>query len=107
KIPLESKPFLLLATLLERPGQLVTREDLRRKIWPPGTYVDFGRCVNIAVTKLRHALSDSSDNPRYIETLPKRGYRLVAPVEERGQKRELIAASPGGATKRKIRLAIL
>ena len=86
KIPLEAKPFRLLATLLERPGQLVTRGELRRRIWPPGTYVDFGRCVNIAATKVRHALADSSHHPRYIETLPKRGYRLIAPVEARGHR---------------------
>jgi DNA-binding winged helix-turn-helix (wHTH) protein/tetratricopeptide (TPR) repeat protein len=106
KIPLEAKPFRLLATLLERPGQLVTREDLREKIWPPGTYVDFGRCVNIAVTKLRHALSDTSDNSRYIETLPKRGYRFIAPVEMRGNHHELLAdrAETG---ERKIRIAIV
>ena len=107
KIPLEDKPFQLLATLLERPGQLVTREDLRRKIWPPGTYVDFGRCVNIAVTKLRHALSDSSDSPRYVETLPKRGYRLIAPVEERDQTAQLLATGGEAVSKQKLRLAIL
>jgi DNA-binding winged helix-turn-helix (wHTH) protein/tetratricopeptide (TPR) repeat protein len=108
KIPLEAKPFRLLATLLERPGQLVTREDLRRKIWPPGTYVDFGRCVNIAVTKLRHALSDSSDNSSYIETLPKRGYRFIAPVEIRGNQYELLVGDRAeAAAERKIRIAIV
>jgi DNA-binding winged helix-turn-helix (wHTH) protein/tetratricopeptide (TPR) repeat protein len=107
KIPLEAKPFQLLATLLERPGQLVTRQDLRLKIWPPGTYVDFGRCVNIAVTKLRHALSDSSDNPRYIETLPKRGYRFIASVEKRGQNRQVLPGNRDDKPDRKIRVAFL
>ena len=107
KNPLEDKPFQLLAILLERPGQLVTREDLRRKIWPPGTYVDFSRCVNIAVTKLRHALSDSSDTPRYVETLPKRGYRLIASVEEKDQAVQLLASGQAADSKRKLRLAIL
>src|SRR5712664_385691 len=106
KIPLEAKPFRLLATLLERPGQLVTRDELGRRIWPPGTYVDFGRCVNIAVTKVRHALADSSHDPRYIETLPKRGYRFIAPVETRGHRLQSQGTREDG-TKRKIRIAIL
>src|ERR1700688_1177124 len=89
RVPIEAKPFQLLATLLERPGRLVTREDLRHKLWSDGTYVDFGRSLNIAVRKLRRALSDSADSPQYVETLPKRGYRFIAPIEVKGQRHQL------------------
>jgi len=80
RIKLQDQPFKILVALLERPGELVTREELRRRIWPTESFGDFDHAVNIAVGKLRAALSDSPETPRFIETLPRRGYRFVAPV---------------------------
>lgn len=80
KIRLQAQPFAVLKALLERPGELVTREELRTKIWGEDTFVDFDRALNKAVTAIRDALGDSAESPRFVETLPKRGYRLVAPV---------------------------
>jgi Tol biopolymer transport system component/DNA-binding winged helix-turn-helix (wHTH) protein len=76
----QDQPFRVLQILLERPGEVVTREELQEQIWPADTFVDFDRGLNNAVKRLRDALSDSADNPRYIETLPKRGYRFIAPI---------------------------
>ena len=82
KVNLQEQPFQILASLLEHPGELVTREELRRKLWSGDTFVDFDRNLNKAINKLRLALSDSAENPRFIETLPRRGYRFIAPVSE-------------------------
>ncbi len=81
KIKLQDQPFVILTMLLERPGQLVTREELRLKLWPADTFVDFDHGLNNAINRLREALGDSADAPRFVETLPRRGYRFVAPVE--------------------------
>ena len=81
RIKLQDQPFLVLAALLEKPGEVVTREVLQQRIWPDGTYVDFDQSLNKAVNKLRDALADSADRPRYIETLPRRGYRFIGAVE--------------------------
>jgi Tol biopolymer transport system component/DNA-binding winged helix-turn-helix (wHTH) protein len=80
KIRLQEQPFQVLAILLERPGELVTREELRSRLWPADTFVDFDHGLNAAVKRLRDALSDSAENPRFIETLARRGYRLLVPV---------------------------
>ena len=80
KVRLRGQPFHLLAELAARPMEVVTREDLRRKLWPPETFVDFENSLNIAVNKLRQALGDSAENPLFVETLPRVGYRFVAPV---------------------------
>jgi DNA-binding winged helix-turn-helix (wHTH) protein len=80
RIALQDKPFQLLAALLERPGDLVTREELRQRLWPESVFTDFEHGLNKAVNKLRRALDDLTDEPRYVETLPRRGYRFVAPV---------------------------
>jgi Tol biopolymer transport system component/DNA-binding winged helix-turn-helix (wHTH) protein len=77
---LQEQPFLVLAALLEHPGEVVTREELVRRLWPDGTFVDFDRGLNAAVTRLRQALSDSAESPRYVETVARRGYRLLAPI---------------------------
>jgi len=82
KLKLSGQPFEILAMLMERPGQLVTREELRKRIWSEDTFVDFGHGLNAAVNKLRETLSDSAEDPRYIETLPRRGYRFIAKIEE-------------------------
>jgi TolB-like protein/DNA-binding winged helix-turn-helix (wHTH) protein/Tfp pilus assembly protein PilF len=82
RIRLQEQPFQILTMLLDRRGELVTREELRKRIWRDDTFVDFDHSLNAAVMRLRDALSDSSDNPRFIETVPKRGYRFVASIEE-------------------------
>jgi TolB-like protein/DNA-binding winged helix-turn-helix (wHTH) protein/Tfp pilus assembly protein PilF len=84
KISLQDQPFRLLALLLERAGEVVTREELRDKLWPADTFVDFDHSLNTAVRKLREALGDSAETPRYVETLARRGYRFVAPLAEPG-----------------------
>jgi DNA-binding winged helix-turn-helix (wHTH) protein len=80
KIKLQDQPFQVLAMLLERSGQPVTREELQKKLWSADTFVDFDRSLNKAINRLREALEDSAENPRFIETVPKRGYRFIAPV---------------------------
>jgi len=80
RIKLQEQPFHVLAVLLQQPGEMVTREDLRNQIWPADTFVDFDNSLNTSINKLREALGDSADNPRFIETLPRRGYRFIAPV---------------------------
>jgi|SRR5882672_475488 len=82
RIKLVGQPFEILAVLISRPGQLVTREELRTELWPGDTFVDFNHGLNAAVNKLRDALCDSAEDPKYIETLPRRGYRFVAAVEK-------------------------
>ncbi len=81
KIRLQEQPFQVLAMLLEHPGDVVTREDLRQKLWPADTFVDFDHSLNTAINKLREALGDSASNPRFVETLARRGYRFIAPVQ--------------------------
>ena len=81
KIKLQEQPFQVLEILLERPGEIVTREELRERLWPADTFVDFDHSMNSAVKKLREALGDQPDNPRFVETLHRRGYRFIAPVE--------------------------
>jgi len=82
KIKLQEQPCRILAILLEQRGEVVTREELRKRLWSDDTFVDFDHSLNTAIMRLREALSDSSDNPRFIETLPRHGYRFIAPVEE-------------------------
>jgi TolB-like protein/DNA-binding winged helix-turn-helix (wHTH) protein/Flp pilus assembly protein TadD len=81
RLKLHRQPFQVLSLLLERPGDLVTREELRQKLWPAETFVDFDTGLNSAVKKLRDALCDSADEPRYIETLPRRGYRFIGQLQ--------------------------
>jgi len=79
-VRLENQPFQILAALLEHPGEVVSRDDLRTSLWPDGTYVEFDEGLNTAVMKLRYALGDTADNPTFVETIPRRGYRFIAPV---------------------------
>jgi cholera toxin transcriptional activator len=81
RIRLNAQPFQVLALLLERPGELLTREEISRELWPDGTFVDYEHGVNSAVNRIREALGDTAGNPRFVETLARRGYRFVAPVE--------------------------
>ncbi len=87
RIRLREQAFQVLAALLENPGEVVTREELRDRLWPDGTFVDFDHSLNAAVNSIREVLGDSAASPRFVETLPRRGYRFITPVEK-----------PGGAT---------
>src|SRR5262252_3178569 len=82
KLLLRDQPLKLLVALLDQPGELVPRETLVRRLWPEGTFVDFDRGLNKAVLHLREALGDSAEHPQFIETLPRKGYRFVAPVTQ-------------------------
>src|SRR5712664_157163 len=81
RIRLQDQPLQVLAMLLENPGGVVTRDELRQRLWPTDTFVDFDHGLNNAINRLRDALNDSAEAPRFIETLPKRGYRFISPVE--------------------------
>src|SRR6266566_3841155 len=81
RIRLQEQPLQVLAMLLERPGDVVTRDELRQKLWPADTFVDFDHSLNTAVNKIREALGDSASSPRFVETLARRGYRFLVPVE--------------------------
>jgi len=81
RIKLNAQPFQVLLLLLDRPGQLLTREEISRELWPDGTFVDYEHGVNSAVNRIREALGDTAASPRFVETLARRGYRFVAPVE--------------------------
>jgi cholera toxin transcriptional activator len=88
RIRLQEQPFQVLAVLLQNAGTVVTRDELREKIWPADTFVDFDHSLNTAVNKIRESLGDSASNPRFVETLARRGYRFVAPVDR-------VPTSPG------------
>jgi TolB-like protein/DNA-binding winged helix-turn-helix (wHTH) protein/Flp pilus assembly protein TadD len=83
KVKVQEQPFQVLAMLLARPGELVTREEIRSRLWPQDTFIDFDHGLNAAVRRLRDALNDNAEASRYVETLPRRGYRFIAPVEQR------------------------
>jgi DNA-binding winged helix-turn-helix (wHTH) protein len=109
RIKLQEQPFLVLKVLLARHGEIVSREELRSQIWSADTFVDFDNGLNTAINKLREALGDSADSPRFIETLPRRGYRFIAPVTDvdgttRGSPAGARAATP--ARSRKIAVAV-
>src|SRR6266478_242426 len=99
RVKLQEQPFQVLTILLRCPGEVVTREELRNQNWPADTFVDFDNSLNTAINQLREALGYSADNPRFIETLPRRGYRFIAPVTEvdgttRGAATSVRVASP-------------
>jgi TolB-like protein len=100
KIILRQQPCQVLALLLEHPGQVITRDDLRRRLWTDQVFVDFDNCLNIAIARLRTVLGDSAEHPRFIETLPKRGYRFIGDVSR-------IPAAGETRLARKPRLAVL
>ncbi len=83
KVKLQEQPFQILAMLLERPGEIVTREELRARLWSADTFVDFDHGLNSAIRRLRDVLGDSAENPSFVETLGRRGYRFIAPVASR------------------------
>ncbi len=112
RIKLQEQPFHVLTVLLQRPGEVVTREELRNQNWPADTFVDFDNSLNTAINKLREALGDSADNPRFIETLPRRGYRFIAPVTgvdgtARGSASEVSAAARTRSRKIVVTVAVV
>jgi len=94
KIKLQGQPFEALAMLLERPGEVVTREEFRKRLWPEDTFVDFEHSLNTAIKKLRQALGEDKSKPRFVETLPKRGYRFIGEVEQREKQRARRESAP-------------
>jgi DNA-binding winged helix-turn-helix (wHTH) protein len=94
RIKIQEKPFQILALLLERPGEVVTREELRQRLWPADTFVDFDHGLNSAINKLRDALGDTAANPRFIETLARRGYRFIGPIAAEGGTQATATAAP-------------
>ena len=99
KIRLQGQPVEILSMLLARPGELVTREELQKRLWPGDTFVDFDPSLNAAVKRLRSALGDSAETPRFIETLARRGYRFLAPVDtQTGAPVEVAGCRSGGAS---------
>src|SRR5437762_1555118 len=85
RLKLQPQPFKLLLLLVRKASGLVTREEIRRELWPDGTFVDFDQSVNFSVKQIRDALGDEADRPLYIETVPRRGYRFIAPISSPGQ----------------------
>ncbi len=106
RIKLQDQPFRLLLFLLDHPGEIVTREELRERLWAPGTYVDFEHSLGTAVNKIRGALADSAENPRFLETVPRRGYRFIAPVIPATAPEGIEAPRPAASRRRHISLSI-
>src|SRR3990170_5151943 len=106
KVKLQEQPFQVLAMLLERAGEVVTREEMQKKLWPEDTFVDFEHGLNIAINKIREALGDSADNPRFVETLPKRGYRFIAPTVRVASLPPAAVPSPNGDVSRRSDLPL-
>jgi len=96
KLRLQGQPFQVLALLLERAGEVVTREELQQKLWPSDTFVDFDHSLNTAINKVREALGDSAASPRYVETLARRGYRFIAPVQPDASTESASGQKPSG-----------
>lgn len=96
KLKMQEQPFRVLCMLLEHPGEVVTREQLRSRLWPADTFVDFDHGLNAAVKRLRDAMGDDPDNPRFVETVPRRGYRFLATVSMPKSERAIFRL-PSGA----------
>jgi TolB-like protein/DNA-binding winged helix-turn-helix (wHTH) protein/tetratricopeptide (TPR) repeat protein len=94
RVKLRGQPLEILALLLEKPGEIVSRESLRERLWPADTFVDFDHGLNSSINRLREALGDVADNPRFVETVPRRGYRFIAPVEREDAARQAAGAPP-------------
>jgi Tol biopolymer transport system component/DNA-binding winged helix-turn-helix (wHTH) protein len=104
RIKLQDQPFKILVALLEKPGEVISREELRKRIWGNDTFVDFNHGLNAAVNRLRDALGDSAESPRYVETLARRGYRFVAPLNSAQEQATATAVTAG--TRRRLRWAV-
>jgi TolB-like protein len=94
RVELQEQPLQVLCALLDRPGRLVSRDELRRRIWPAGIYVDFDHGINNAIKRLRHSLEDTAERPRYIETLPRQGYRFIGALQRQPAKYRALAVLP-------------
>lgn len=94
RVRIQDQPFRVLLVLLEHAGEIVTRDELRQRLWPEGTYVDFDGSLNATLKKLRAAIDDDPDNPRFIETIPRRGYRFIAPVSVNHEKDDSVGSQP-------------
>ena len=97
RVRLQDQPFRVLEALLEKPGEIVTREELKDRLWAEDEFVEFDKSLNTSVQKIRQALDDSSKTPRFVETIPRRGYRFVAPVHSAG-----VAPEPKPAVPEKL-----
>jgi DNA-binding winged helix-turn-helix (wHTH) protein len=97
RVRLQGQSFLILTVLIERAGEVVTRDELQQRVWPADTYVDFEHGLNNAIKRLREALNDSSEKPRYIETLPRKGYRFIAELTQTGSLSKSPAPAPAEA----------
>ncbi len=99
RIGIPAKVYQVLLALLERPGEVITRDDLRKRLWPAGTFVNYDANVNTTVNKLRSALGDEAETPQFIETIPRQGYCFLAKVEQKDEVEKLaaVAATPGSA----------
>ena len=108
RVKLQPQPFRLLVLLTGRPGTLFSREEIRAALWADGTFVDFDQAVNFAIRQIRDALSDSADNPVFVETMPRKGYRFVAPVRLEGAGSPVAAppARPPSTTTVRIQKAV-
>src|SRR4051812_18106070 len=98
RLKLQPQPFKLLLLLVRKAGVLVTREEIRGELWPDGTFVDFDQSVNFSIKQIRDALGDEADRPLYVETVPRRGHRFIAPVSTPGQQQPRHTFIPMGAT---------
>ena len=112
RLKLSGQPFQVLAILLEQPGVVVTREELQKRLWPD-TFVDVDHNLNTAINKIREALGDSSENPRFVQTLPRRGYRFIGQIRNNGscpsrsESLEIAAPKPAVRFARRPRLLVL
>jgi len=98
RLKLQPQPFKLLLLLVRRRGALVTREEIRRELWPDGTFVDFDQAVNFSIKQIRDVLGDEADRPLYLETVPRRGHRFIAPISIPGEQQRQYSFIPMGAT---------
>ena len=98
RLKLQPQPFKLLLLLVRRAGSLVSREEIRAELWPDGTFVDFDQSVNFSIKQIRDVLGDSAERPLYIETVPKRGHRFIAPTIRTPEQARPVAVVPGGTT---------
>lgn len=98
RLKLQPQPFKLLVLLVRKAGTLVSRDEIRRELWPDGTFVDFDQAVNFSVKQVRDALGDDAERPLYIETVPRRGHRFIAPISTPGKAPTRLPIVPMGAT---------
>lgn len=104
RVKLQPQPFRLLLLLTSRPGALITREEIRADLWPEGTFVAFDQAVNFAIKQIRDALGDSADRPVYLETVPRQGYRFIAPLADAASTAAAPPAAPAGTGTTTVRL---